>query len=296
MSRADIGAGIGQLASHRERFLQFPRNAQLAPNYPQPTLGAAWLGANQMSPFFQGSGPTPPSQKQQQQLLTRDSQLQPTITNPMSSTISPQMYSTIDYVNVNQQRLRSTAAGSSGAWLTSPATSIPASNSRADGLPSPYDSFGRFSLRAQQQTSSSPPLVSNPNNSQQNNTHPRGGNGLKLVCDIDRVFPVPEVNIYSLAKLDGSHPEKLAIFDTRIERNRLNGLFHVQVISVIEDSELMAKYNPEEPIYFECLIALTNLELSKYADNKRSATYWPGKFKSKINPRSDSNSHLCVCV
>lgn len=102
-------------------------------------------------------------------------------------------------------------------------------------------------------------------------------NGVKLICDIDQVFPVPEVSIYRLGKVDGSHPEKLAKLDTRIERNELNGLYHVQVISLMEDDELQVKYGSNEPVYFECLIALTNLELSKYADNKRSVIYRPGK-------------------
>lgn len=97
--------------------------------------------------------------------------------------------------------------------------------------------------------------------------------GIKLVCDIDQVFPVPEVSIYRIAKLDGSHPDKLAKLDTKIERDMGSGLFHVQVTSILDDEELQAKYGPEEQLYFECLIALTNLELSRYADNKRSIVY-----------------------
>lgn len=159
------------------------------------------------------------------------------------TTISPQMYSTIDYVNVNQQRSRQSSPSSS--WLVGPPTASPHSES--------YVKKGPQSKQLQQQ------------------------NGVKLVCDIDQVFPVPEVSIYRLAKLDGSHPDKLAKLDTRIERNPLNGLFHVQVISVLEDDELQMKYGLNEPVYFECLIALTNLELSKYADNKRSIVYRPGK-------------------
>lgn len=156
------------------------------------------------------------------------------------TTISPQMYSTIDYVNVNQQRARQSQPSTS--WLVGSPTVAP--HSELAGRKGPQY---------------------------------KPANGVKLVCDIDQVFPVPEVSIYRLAKLDGSHPDKLAKLDTRIERNPLNGLYHVQVISVLEDDELQMKYGLSEPVYFECLIALTNLELSKYADNKRSIVYRPGK-------------------
>lgn len=91
---------------------------------------------------------------------------------------------------------------------------------------------------------------------------------------------MPEVSIYRLAKLDGSHPDKLAKLDTRIERDALTGLYHVQVTSLLEDDELSMKYGLKEPVYFECLIALTNLELSKYADNKRSIVYRPGTYQT----------------
>lgn len=151
------------------------------------------------------------------------------------TTISPQMYSTMDYVNVNQHRSRAAAAPKQ-PWQLEPSKQI--------------------------------------------NSSQRGGkqNGIKLVCDIDQVFPVPEVSIYRLGKMDGSHPEKLAKLDTRIDRNESTGLYHVQVISLMEDDELLSRYGLNEPVYFECLIALTNLELSKYADNKRSVVYRPGKF------------------
>lgn len=115
-----------------------------------------------------------------------------------------------------------------------------------------------------------------------NNNNEKRLLGVKLVCDIDQVFPVPEVSIYRLGKLDGSHPDKLAKLDTRIDRNPLTGLYHVQVISLLDDNELQMKYGLNEPIYFECLIALTNLELSKYADNKRSIVYIPGKYGCRI--------------
>lgn len=158
------------------------------------------------------------------------------------------MYSTIDYVNVNQQRIRPqmvapsllTSTTSSSAWQTSQASSTSAAAHHT--------------------------IIKNKHN------------GVKLVCDIDQVFPVPEVSIYRLAKLDGSHPDKLAKFDTRIDRYAQSGLYHVQVISVLEDDEMQIKYGLNEPVYFECSIALTNLELSKYADNKRSLIYKPGKY------------------
>lgn len=166
---------------------------------------------------------------------------------PPPTTITPQMLSTIDYVNVNRARptpgaLQTAAAGGPSRRL-----------------------------------------------------------GLKLVCDIDQVFPVPEVSIFRLAgKLDGqAHPDKLAKLETRIERDPLTGLFHVQVTSVLDDDELqtirqnqlmmlaMVAANAsaggpagplaEPEIYFECLIALTNLELSRYADNRRTLIYRPGE-------------------
>lgn len=177
------------------------------------------------------------------------------LANP--TTITPSMYSTIDYVNVNQQRIRSQSASSS-PWLLSPPTT-----------PQP-------SLMQQAYNDQSQATISSYK--QQNKQ-----NGIKLVCDIDQVFPVPEVSIYRLAKLDGSHPDKLAKLDTRIERNSSNGLYHVQVMSILEDDELQMKYGFNEPAYFECLITLTNLELSKYADNKRSIVYRPGKWLKNNN-------------
>lgn len=173
--------------------------------------------------------------------------------NPQPPTsVSGQINSNIDYVNVNQLRTTKAQYQPSPAWLvTLPTHSLPAANT------------------GQQQ--------------QQQQLAANKRNGVKLVCDIDQVFPVPEVSIYRLAKLDGSHPDKLAKLDTRIERNPVSGLYHVQVISILEDDELQMKYGLNEPVYFECLIALTNLELSKYADNKRSIVYRPGKIGREIN-------------
>lgn len=164
------------------------------------------------------------------------------------------MYSTIDYVNVNQQtHIRQSQ--SNYPWFPQ------ASNSPTRG---PYGVPSHLADSFKQQSAS-------------NKLNKQHQQGVKLVCDIDQVFPVPEVSIYRLAKLDGSHPDKLAKLDTKIERNSTTGLYHVQVTSVLEDDELQMKYGLNEPVYFECLIALTNLELSKYADNKRSLLYRPGK-------------------
>lgn len=122
--------------------------------------------------------------------------------------------------------------------------------------------------------------------------------GVKLVCDIDQIFPVPEVSIYRLAKpFNGSHPDKLTKSETRIEKNPLNGLYHIQVISVLLDEEIETKYGFNEPVYFECLIGLTNLELSKYSDNKRSLVYRPSAAASAISSQrqrgmqADSSIH-----
>lgn len=176
-----------------------------------------------------------------------------------TTTISPQMYSTIDYVNVNQQRARqSSLSQSTSSWVVGPPTSFP--------------------NPTQVLADRHKPDPSGQSNGKQNS---KQMNGVKLVCDIDQVFPVPEVSIYKLAKLDGSHPDKLAKLDTRVERHPITGLYHVQVISVLDDDELQMKYGYNEPVYFECLIALTNLELSKYADNKRSIVYRPGKCSTK---------------
>lgn len=190
---------------------------------------------------------------------------------PLLTTISPQMYSTIDYVNVNanaQQRSRSTNGAyqqqlNNNNWQPLSASSVFAKNNN--------------------------PLTINEKKLL----------GVKLVCDIDQVFPVPEVSIYRLGKLDGSHPDKLAKLDTRIDRNPTTGLYHVQVISLLDDNELQMKYGLNEPIYFECLIALTNLELGKYADNKRSIVYIPGKYLVKnktFDNLSNSNSDLLLYV
>lgn len=282
VSKTDIGA---QLASKRERLVQLS----------QPAPGAGWIA------------PAPPITTSTATIITnqmqRSSLAQPIQASPFT-TISPQMYSTIDYVNVNQQRLRSSQnypngnnnnnnGPNLGQWQTSQQLNFPTNSlsSLQSGLPPPYDTNMRLSSwtrRAQaqpqtQQLMMQPPLSSQVQpftrtpNPATTPTTSISQSGLKLVCDIDQVFPIPEVNMYSLAKADGSHPEKLSILDTRIERNPQNGLFHVQVISILDVDEILRRYGPEMPIYFECLIALTNFELSRYADNKRSAIYWPGK-------------------
>ena len=165
------------------------------------------------------------------------------------TTLSPQMYSTIDYVNVNQQRARQ-------AFVAGPLPPPLPQNSQA--APQAAETNNQFNFPTSNKTS-------------------QRQNGLKLICDIDQVFPVPEVSIYRLAKLDAAYPEKMAKLDTKIERDVNTGLFHIQVVSILDDDELKMKYGQNEPVYFECLIALTNLELNKYADNKRSIIYRPGK-------------------
>lgn len=207
--------------------------------------------------MFAGPPTIPPSANSQLPLAYRmKGALDPGSVNP--STMSPQMYSTIDYVNVNQRQ----------AWSGANQAAAVSSNSMHQ------QAFGQIQNRHQQ--------------------------GVKLVCDIDQVFPVPEVSIYRLAKPDGSHPDKLAKLDTKIERNLATGLYHVQVTSVLEDDELQMKYGLNEPVYFECLIALTNLELSKYADNKRSIVYRPGKLQMiyavVINPVSLKRSSSCALL
>lgn len=203
------------------------------------------------------------------------------------TTISPQMYSTIDYVNVNQQRYRQQVSSlsalpssSASPWLISPPTVAPQLSQLAlapFSVSTPTTTGGDISLRQRMVNGNGYRQQQQQLQLQQASIGRQQANGVKLVCDIDQVFPVPEVSLYRLAKLDGSNPDKLSKLDTRIERNPLNGLYRVQVISVLEDDELQMKYGSNEPVYFECLIALTNLELSKYADNKRSAIYWPGK-------------------
>lgn len=222
-SRTDIGA---QLASQRERLIQLSQLSMAGP----------------------AISSIPSSSKNQLPLAYRMKGFDNQAT--YQTTITPSMYSTIDYVNVNQQRLRQSSSPSS-PWLLS--------------QPTPNPSYIQLQNIGQNQL---------PTNYKQQQTKQ---NGVKLICDIDQVFPVPEVSIYRLAKLDGSHPDKLAKLDTKIERNSVNGLYHVQVISILEDDELQMKYGFNESVYFECLITLTNLELSKYADNKRSIVYRPGK-------------------
>lgn len=129
-----------------------------------------------------------------------------------------------------------------------------------------------------------------------------GSSGARLVCDIDQVYPMPEVSIYRLGKANGAHPEpSLLKLDTRVERVRsmapspasnlagagnlkgqitpsggaAAGAYHVQVTSFVDDDELIARYG-QGPSYFECLITLPNLESTRY-DSKRTIVYTPGK-------------------
>jgi len=216
------------LASQRERLIQLTQPVMIGPSASTISSAHQLPLAYRMRGFESHQGPT---------------------------TISPQMYGTIDYVNVNQQRTRQSASPTP-PWLSQSSSPFP---SRLDGALAGQPTGHTINRSSKQQ------------------------NGVKLVCDIDQVFPVPEVSIYRLGRLDGSNPEKLAKLDTRIERNSLTGLYHVQVISILEDDELQMKYGSDEPVYFECLIALTNLELSKYADNKRSIVYRPGKCFQRKN-------------
>lgn len=247
-SRTDIGA---LLASQRDRLIQLT----------QPPSGVGGVNNNnhqQLPPAYRMRG----------------------LEGAQATTISPQMYSTIDYVNVNQQRSR----------LQQQSTTLP------NGWPAATNQRTQHQLQ----------LTARNNNYTTTRTPQKQQLGVKLVCDIDQVFPVPEVSIYRLARLDGSHPEKLPKLDTKIERDVHSGLFHVQVTSILDDDELQlishryqqqqqqqqrfmmtnsaAHNQQQEPplgdVYFECLIALTNLELSKYADNKRSITYRPGESRA----------------
>lgn len=182
------------------------------------------------------------------------------------------MYKTIDYVNVRNP-----------------------TNYRPSSRPTPLDgSGGGNTIDLWQQQQQQRRLMAG-----------NGGvggrySGVKLVCDIDQIFPVPEVSIYRLATTSGSgstvnasyHPmDKLTKSETRIEKNPLNGLYHIQVISVLLDDEIELKYGSNEPVYFECLIGLTNLELSKYSDNKRSLVYRPSATAAAgaVSPASSSS-------
>lgn len=246
-TRADIGA---LLASQRDRLIQMTQPAGQQP----PPLGPLPAQSGQLPLVYRMRGLEQPPQPP-----------------PLATTISPQMYSTIDYVNVNQQRARQQLAGNGGGGPTLASLQLQRAQPQPQQVARIYN-FSRPQTRQQL--------------------------GVKLVCDIDQVFPVPEVSIYRLAKPDGSHPEKLAKLDTRIERDVHSGLFHVQVTSILDDDELQAiarqsswsssassfAASPQDPggeIYFECLIALTNLELSKYADNKRSVIYRPGELRER---------------
>lgn len=130
-----------------------------------------------------------------------------------------------------------------------------------------------------------------------NTNHGSSSNGALLVCDIDQVYPMPEVSIYRLGKAaNGAHPvPSLLKLDTRVERVRsitgtpsnvgggqrqqqqqqIGSAYHVQVTSFVDDDELIARYG-QGPSYFECLITLPNLESIRY-DSKRTIVYSPGK-------------------
>lgn len=217
------------------------------------------------------------NQQQQQQLplayRSRGLVDQPQVAAATTSTLTPQALSTIDYVNVNA---RLASAWPQQAWQ---ASSAQTTGANPGDLLRPGRQTARQANNWQQ--------AKLANNLQQQQQQASRSNAIKLVCDIDQVFPVPDVAIYRMAKAEGSFADKLAKLDTRIERNQTTGLFRVQVTSVVEDAELAQRMrllgsHPEEPVYFECLIGLGNLELGKYADNKRSIVYWPSKSSFKM--------------
>lgn len=112
---------------------------------------------------------------------------------------------------------------------------------------------------------------------------------VKLICDIDLIFPVPEVNIYKLTELGRV---KLAKSDTKVEQrlfddnsrqlqaNKSALLYHLQVVSFVDEAELQSEPNSDKPTYFECAISLASVELSRYADSKRTLVYKPSKYRA----------------
>lgn len=178
-----------------------------------------------------------------------------------ASTISPQMYKTIDYVNVNPN-YRS----------ASPSSRLPPDFPAVATAANPRQPARRLMTAAAANGAAAAGSSSSSGSRY---------SGVKLICDIDQIFPVPEVSIYRLAIGQSSSNgtshvppmDKLTKSETRIEKNPITGLYHIQVISVLLDDEIDSKYGSNELVYFECLIGLTNLELSKYSDNKRSLVY-----------------------
>ncbi|KAG9509741.1 hypothetical protein GZH46_01727 [Fragariocoptes setiger] len=221
------------------------------------------------------------------------------VSSPVT-TIMPQFYSTIDYVNVNhmpplqspwspqQQSPLPTRVGTlpNQAGVVNDPQHYHAVQGNSQAMTSnPNSAYNRiYGNHKMWQLASSQPPANVPKISDK-----QASVGARLTCDIDDVFPVPEVSIYRLAKLDGSYPEKLAKFETKIDKDNVTGSYHVQVTSIIDDQDLIRKYGQQQTSYFQCLIALPNLESTRY-DSKRTIVYTPDIDSNMIGRSEDLTS------
>lgn len=76
-----------------------------------------------------------------------------------------------------------------------------------------------------------------------------------LRCDINSVYPVPEVITYRVSDEKGTNPSPLPVVDTRSERTPDNA-YNIRTISSVNgDDDLVRKYGHKPSIY-ECLVTL----------------------------------------
>lgn len=94
---------------------------------------------------------------------------------------------------------------------------------------------------------------------------------VKLICDIDMVFPQPEVSIYKLSvdSRGNKKSQKLERAENKLELREPSGLYHVQVISVLDESQLL-----QRQVYFECVFSLPSSDTQSLpSDSKRTLIY-----------------------
>jgi len=98
-----------------------------------------------------------------------------------------------------------------------------------------------------------------------------------LRCDINEVFPIPEVILYRVGNADETNPSLLSLIDSpeepSVSRNS-KGAFNVKVKAIINDTELVQKFG-SQPSIFECLVTLKLP--NKILRREKKLTYQPGE-------------------
>lgn len=93
------------------------------------------------------------------------------------------------------------------------------------------------------------------NNQHINNGYENASPSNLLRCDINGVYPMPEVITYRVSDEKGTNPSALPVVDYKSEQTS-DSAFNIRTISSINvDNDLLRKYGHKPSIY-ECLVTL----------------------------------------